>query len=118
MNGGLDYFIEEQGRNLSGGQKQRICIARALIKDPKILILDDSLSAVDMATERKILKGFKENLDKKTVLIIAQRISSIKDCDKILVLENGMVKGFDSHKNLMTYCNEYKEIALSQNVGD
>jgi len=107
-------WIEQGGTNVSGGQKQRLCIARALLKDPKILILDDSTSAVDTSTDAKIRKAFKENIPHITKLIISQRISSIQDADRILVLDNGTVNGFDTHDNLLKFNQIYKEICEVQ----
>ncbi|MCR4689899.1 MAG: ABC transporter ATP-binding protein/permease [Lachnospiraceae bacterium] len=111
---GYETHIEQGGSNVSGGQKQRLCIARALLKEPKILILDDSTSAVDTATERKIREGFKTYLPDVTKLIIAQRISSIQDADKILVLENGQISGFDTHARLLETNEIYRDIYESQ----
>ena len=117
---GYDTHIEQGGTNVSGGQKQRLCIARALLKQPKILILDDSTSACDTATDAKIQQAFREELPKMTKLIIAQRILSVKDCDRILVLDNGVVTGFDTHEHLMQTNALYQEINAIQNadVGD
>ncbi len=113
-------YIEQGGTNVSGGQKQRLCIARALLKKPQVLILDDSTSAVDTATDAKIRKTFKETIPGVTKLIIAQRISSVKDADRILVLEDGKVDGFDTHENLLKTNDIYKEIyeVQSQGSGD
>ena len=105
-----DTYIEQGGSNVSGGQKQRLCIARALLKNPKILILDDSTSAVDTATDAKIRKTFKETIPGITKLIIAQRISSVQDADRILVLEDGKVNGFDTHEKLLASNAIYQEI--------
>lgn len=117
-----DYFnhiTEQDGKNLSGGQKQRISLARAFMKNPKILILDDSTSAVDANTEQEILSAIHTFSKQTTALIIAQKISTIKDMDKILVLNNkGYVDGFDTHENLLQTSEVYKEIALSQLGGD
>ena len=107
-------WIEQGGTNVSGGQKQRLCIARALLKDPKILILDDSTSAVDTSTDARIRKAFKENIPHITKLIISQRISSIQDADRILVLNDGTVNGFDTHDNLLKFNQIYKEICEVQ----
>jgi len=107
-------WIEQGGTNVSGGQKQRLCIARALLKDPKILILDDSTSAVDTSTDARIRKAFKENIPHITKLIISQRISSIQDADRILVLDDGTVNGFDTHDNLLKFNQIYKEICEVQ----
>ena len=102
--------IEQGGTNVSGGQKQRICIARALLKKPKVLILDDSTSAVDTATDARIRKAFKESIPDTTKLIISQRISSVQDADRIIVLDDGQVNGFDTHDNLLKTNQIYKEI--------
>lgn len=114
---GYDTYIEQGGTNVSGGQKQRICIARALLKKPKILILDDSTSAVDTKTDSLIRKAFKEELPNMTKIIIAQRISSVQDADKIIVLENGRINGEGTHEELLK-CNEiYREVYNSQMKG-
>ena len=115
---GYETNIEQGGTNLSGGQKQRLSIARALLKKPKILILDDSTSAVDTATENKIRQSFKTTLKETTKLIIAQRIQSVKDSHMIIVFENGMIKGYGTHKQLMENCDLYKEIYYSQMDND
>lgn len=112
--GGYDASIEQGGSNVSGGQKQRLCIARALLKNPKILILDDSTSAVDTATEAKIREAFKNQLKDSTKIIIAQRISSVKDADEIIVMEEGQIVGKGTHDELITSCPEYVEIFSSQ----
>lgn len=111
---GYDTELEHGGANLSGGQKQRLCIARALLKKPKILILDDSTSAVDTATDASIRRAFREKLPGVTKLIIAQRINSVMDADKILVIDEGRVVGFGSHDVLMKECPVYAEIYWSQ----
>ena len=111
---GYDMDLGQGGVNVSGGQKQRLCIARALLKKPKILILDDSTSAVDTATEALIRKNFKEYCPDTTKLIIAQRISSVMEADKIVVIDDGKVVGFGNHKELMTDCEAYREIYYSQ----
>lgn len=113
-----DTWIERGGANVSGGQKQRLCIARALLKNPKILILDDSTSAVDTATDAKIRKAFREEIPQITKIIISQRISSIKDADKIIVLERGQVVGFDTHKRLLETNEIYKATADAQSGGN
>lgn len=110
-------YIEQGGTNVSGGQKQRLCIARALLKKPKILILDDSTSAVDTKTDRLIRKAFKEEIPNTTKFIIAQRISSVEDADKIIVMENGMVNGFGTHEELLKNNKIYKEVYESQTKG-
>lgn len=111
---GYDTLLEQGGVNVSGGQKQRLCIARALLKKPKILILDDSTSAVDTATEKMIRKAFKEELEGSTKIIIAQRISSVKECDTIIVMNEGEITGVGTHQELLENCTEYGEIYYSQ----
>ena len=106
--------IERGGTNVSGGQKQRLCIARALLKQPKVLVLDDSTSAVDTATDAKIRAALRTHIPGTTKLIIAQRISSVEDADRVLVLDNGRVSGFDTPENLMKNNPIYQEVALSQ----
>lgn len=115
--GGYQTHIEQGGTNVSGGQKQRICIARALLKKPKVLILDDSTSAVDTATDAKIRKAFAEEIPETTKLIIAQRISSIQDADRIIVLDNGCVDGFGTHEELLANNEIYREVYESQTNG-
>lgn len=110
-------YIERGGTNISGGQKQRLCIARALLKKPKVLILDDSTSAVDTATDAKIREAFATKIPDTTKIIIAQRISSVKDADRIIVLDDGKVNGFDSHENLLKNNEIYSEIFESQQGG-
>ena len=111
---GYDAPITKGGSNVSGGQKQRLCIARALLKQPKILILDDSTSAVDTATERQIREAFRDELKDSTKIIIAQRISSVKDADVIIVVNEGTVTGVGTHDELLSSNEEYKEIYESQ----
>ncbi len=111
---GYDTYIEEGGTNVSGGQKQRLCIARALLKKPEILILDDSTSAVDTKTDKLIQKAFKEEIPNTTKIIIAQRISSIEDCDKIIVMDNGTINGIGTHEELLKNNEIYKEVYESQ----
>ena len=111
---GYNTWIEQGGTNVSGGQRQRLCIARALLKKPKILILDDSTSAVDTATDAKIRKAFREEIPGTTKLIIAQRISSVKDCDRIIVMEDGRINGFGTHEELLAGNNIYREVYESQ----
>lgn len=114
---GYDTNLGQGGVNLSGGQKQRLCIARAMLKQPKILILDDSTSAVDMATEAHIRQSFYHNLAQTTVFIIAQRISSVRDADKIIVLDDGKVIGIGTHESLLADNEVYQEINQSQQEG-
>lgn len=111
---GYETELGQGGVNVSGGQKQRLCIARALLKKPKILILDDSTSAVDTATEAKIRESFQTTLKDTTKLIIAQRISSVESADRILVMEEGRIVGQGTHRELMENCEPYQEIYYSQ----
>lgn len=116
---GYDTYIEQGGANVSGGQKQRLCIARALLKKPKILILDDSTSAVDTKTDAKIRQAFREYIPETTKIIIAQRTASVEDADRIIVMEGGRIHGIGSHKELMEHNEIYREIYTSQNkAGD
>lgn len=112
-----DTWIEQGGTNVSGGQRQRLCIARALLKKPKVLILDDSTSAVYTATDAKIKQAFAQKIPGTTKLIVSQRISSIQDADRIIVLEDGKVSGFDTHENLMENNKVYREICEVQMQG-
>lgn len=112
--GGYEMDLGQGGVNVSGGQKQRLCIARALLKKPKILILDDSTSAVDTATEAKIRESFAGELKDTTKIIIAQRISSVQEADEIMVLDDGKIVGFGKHEDLLTSCEAYQEIYYSQ----
>lgn len=112
-----ETYLERGGANVSGGQKQRLCIARALLKQPKVLILDDSTSAVDTATDARIRKAFREKIPGTTKLIIAQRVSSVEDADRILILDDGHILGFDTHENLLKDNAIYREIYESQIKG-
>lgn len=112
-----DTYIEQGGANVSGGQKQRLCIARALLKRPKILILDDSTSAVDMQTDALIRKAFREQLPDTTKFIIAQRIASIQDADKIIVMHDGAVEAVGTHAELLAGNAVYREVYQSQQKG-
>jgi ATP-binding cassette subfamily B protein len=114
---GYDYKIEQGGTNVSGGQKQRLCIARALLKKPQILILDDSTSAVDTKTDASIRKAFREEIPGTTKLIIAQRVASVQDADMIIILENGQVADVGNHAELMERCSIYQEVYYSQQKG-
>ncbi|MBQ6674879.1 MAG: ABC transporter ATP-binding protein [Ruminococcus sp.] len=115
---GYDTDLGQGGVNVSGGQKQRLCIARALLKKPKIIILDDSTSAVDTATDASIRKAFREKLADTTTIIIAQRISSVKDADRIIVLEDGEIDGIGTHEELLASNAIYREVYDSQQKGD
>lgn len=110
-------YIEQGGSNVSGGQKQRLCIARALLKKPRILILDDSTSAVDTATDSKIRAALAKTIPGTTKLIIAQRISSVMDADRIIVMNDGKVDGFDTHENLLKNNEIYRDVYDSQTNG-
>ena len=118
MSKGYHTYIEQGGTNVSGGQKQRLCIARALLKKPKVLILDDSTSAVDTATDASIRRAFAEEIPGTTKLIIAQRISSIQNCDRIIVMEDGRVNDFGTHEELLARNQIYQEIYESQAAGN
>ena len=111
---GFDTFVSQGGNNLSGGQKQRITIARALIKNSPILILDDSASALDYATDANLRRAIKENTDSQTVIIVSQRVNSVKDADRIAVMDDGEIVGIGTHKELVDTCDIYREICYSQ----
>ncbi|MBR7182127.1 MAG: ABC transporter ATP-binding protein, partial [Clostridia bacterium] len=114
---GYDTYIEQGGTNVSGGQKQRLCIARALLKKPKILILDDSTSAVDTKTDALIRQGFTTYIPETTKVIIAQRVASVEQADLILVMENGRVVAAGKHDDLLSSCEIYREIYEQQTRG-
>jgi len=114
---GYDTVLGQGGVNVSGGQKQRLCIARAMLKKPRILILDDSTSSVDMATEAQIRKAFRNNQGNTTILLVSQRISSVKDADKIIVLDDGKINGIGTHETLVEQNEIYREICVSQQEG-
>ena len=114
---GYDTKIEQGGTNVSGGQKQRLCIARALLKKPKVLILDDSTSAVDTATDARIREGLKKAIPETTKIIIAQRISSVQHADRIIVMDNGRINGIGTHEELLNTNEIYKEVYESQTIG-
>jgi len=117
MPGGLDYDLGQGGVNVSGGQKQRLCIARAILKQPKVLILDDSTSAVDTATDAKIRRAFANELKDTTKIIIAQRVASVREADLILVMDGGRVAAQGTHAELMASCDIYQEVYRSQQEG-
>lgn len=110
----MDSFVEQGGSNLSGGQKQRLTIARALVSNPEFLILDDSASALDFATDAALRKAIRQNTENCTVFLVSQRATTIKDADKILVLDDGQLAGCGTHKELLSSCDVYREICLSQ----
>ena len=111
---GLDYHVSQGGKNVSGGQKQRLSIARALIKDPDILIFDDSFSALDYKTDKTVRQKLNEEYKNTTKVIVAQRIGTIMNADQIIVLDQGKMVGKGTHKQLLKKCKVYREIALSQ----
>ena len=115
---GLDFRIEQNGGNLSGGQKQRLTIARALVRKPEILVLDDSASALDFATDARLRKAIKENTDNMTVFLVSQRVSTIRNADHILVLDDGKIAGIGTHLQLLKENQVYKEICASQMAGE
>ena len=114
---GYDSRIEQGGTNVSGGQKQRLCIARALLKKPKILILDDSTSAVDTKTDALIREGFRAYIPETTKIIIAQRIASVQDADMIVVLDNGCISAVGKHEQLLSSSSIYREVYEQQTRG-
>ena len=116
--GKYDTYIEQGGTNVSGGQKQRLCIARALLKKPKVLILDDSTSAVDTKTDASIQKSFAEFIPDTTKIIIAQRVSSVQHADRIIVMDDGKIAACGKHDELLKTCDIYREVYESQKKGD
>ena len=118
LENGVETYVTQGGNNLSGGQKQRLTIARALIKKSPILILDDSASALDYATDASLRRAIKESTDGQTVIIISQRVSSVKDADRIIVMDDGETVGTGTHAELLKNCEIYREICLSQEQED
>ena len=118
MPNGYDTYIEQGGTNVSGGQKQRLCIARALLKKPKVLILDDSTSAVDTRTDALIQKAFAAYIPDTTKIIIAQRVSSVQHADQIIVMDDGKINAIGTHEELLETCDIYREVYQSQQKGD
>ena len=114
MDGTYDAHIAQGGSNVSGGQKQRLSIARAIARNPEIYIFDDSFSALDYKTDRILRSALKEEIKDATMLIVAQRIGTIKDADRIIVLDDGKVAGMGTHEELLKNCRTYQEIAYSQ----
>ena len=114
---GYDTDLSQGGVNLSGGQKQRLCIARALLKKPKIIILDDSTSAVDTATDSRIRQSFRQNLKDTTTIIIAQRVTSVQDADRIIVMDEGTINAIGTHEDLLANNAIYQEVYSSQQKG-
>ena len=114
MDGGLDAVIEQGGSNVSGGQRQRLCIARALVAKPRIYLFDDSFSALDLATDRRLRAALAPQVKDATVLIVAQRVSTITDADLIIVLEDGAAVGMGTHEELLATCAPYREVVDSQ----
>jgi ABC-type multidrug transport system fused ATPase/permease subunit len=111
---GFDEYVEEKGTSLSGGQKQRLSIARAIVKKPEILIFDDSSSALDLVTEAKLYKAMREHINDTTRIVVAQRVATAKNADKIIVLDGGVIVDFDTHENLLASCEVYQDIYNSQ----
>ena len=114
---GYDTDLSQGGVNLSGGQKQRLCIARALLKNPKVIILDDSTSAVDTATDSRIRHAFRQNLNDVTTIIIAQRVTSVQDADRIIVMDGGTIHAAGTHEELLKSSAIYQEVYASQQKG-
>jgi ATP-binding cassette subfamily B protein len=114
MEGGLEAEIDQGGANVSGGQRQRLAIARAVIKEPKVYIFDDSFSALDFATDRRLRRALKAETAESTVIIVASRVGTIMQADQIVVLEDGEIAGIGTHAQLMKECKTYREIVLSQ----
>ena len=118
MEGGFGHAIAQGGTNVSGGQKQRISIARALARKPEIYLFDDSFSALDFRTDARLRAALKSRLEGATIILVAQRVGTVMDADRIVVLEDGMVAGIGTHAELMNSCDVYREIAASQFSGE
>ncbi len=114
MNDGFNSMVAQGGTNLSGGQKQRLSIARALVRRPEVYIFDDSFSALDFKTDAKLRAALERETMESTVIVVAQRVSTVMDADRIIVLDNGEIAGMGSHKDLLKTCNVYREIVMSQ----
>ncbi|NLJ59650.1 MAG: ABC transporter ATP-binding protein, partial [Firmicutes bacterium] len=114
MKDGFDSMVAQGGTNLSGGQKQRLSIARALVRRPEIYIFDDSFSALDFRTDARLRAALKREIAESTVIVVAQRVSTVMDADNIIVLDDGEIAGMGRHKDLLTTCNVYREIVMSQ----
>ena len=111
---GLSYILAQGGRNLSGGQKQRLAIARALVRKPEFYLFDDSFSALDFSTDKRLRDALKPYTADSAVIVVAQRVSTIKDAENIIVLDNGRISGQGTHRELIESCQVYREIVLSQ----
>ncbi len=118
MEGGVEGYVSQHGRNVSGGQKQRICIARAVCRRPEILIFDDTFSALDFKTDLALRESLRRETTGTTKIVVAQRIGTIMDADRIIVLDGGRVVGDGTHEELMENCGLYREIAMSQISGE
>ena len=114
---GYDTMLEQGGVNVSGGQRQRLCIARALMKHPKIIIMDDSTSAVDTDTDRRIRQALKEKLSDMTVIIIAQRVASVRECDQIIIMNDGVIEDHGTHQELLDRNEVYADLFITQQQG-
>jgi len=114
LDGGFDYHIAQGGANISGGQKQRLAIARALVKNPEVYIFDDSFSALDFKTDARLRAALNREIAESTVIIVAQRVGTVMDADRIIVLDEGKIAGMGRHRELLSTCDVYREIVSSQ----